>query len=328
MNIYITLDYELFFGSKSGSVDNCLIKPTQKLLELVDTYGIKLIFFVDVGYLIKLQEQKNNFKELAEDYSKITSQIQNFVKNGHTAELHIHPHWENSFYNGKKWVFDTKQYRLSDFTYEETQKIVSKYTNALKKVSGTNPIAYRAGGWSIQPFTEIKNALKKNKIKIDSTVFPQGYYNSNYQYYDFRNVKPFRSSYQFNEDPTLEEPQGEFLEFPISSYKLHPFFYWKFIVYKLFKNKENLAWGDGIAIPKTKRDVLRLITKTTYSVVSIDGLKASFLNKAFQLYQKKTNNLGNFVIIGHPKAFTPYSIKKLSTFLKNVKDDNDFKVFK
>jgi len=41
MNILITLDYELFNGEKSGSVNNSLITPMQELLKVLDKYNFK-----------------------------------------------------------------------------------------------------------------------------------------------------------------------------------------------------------------------------------------------------------------------------------------------
>lgn len=326
MEIYITLDYELFFG-KSGSVDNTIIKPTEKILQLVKPYNIKLVFFVDVGYLVKLQELKHKFSELEIDYKKITSQIQHFIEDGHSAELHIHPHWEDSFYDGEKWVFDTTRYKLGDFENEDIDKIVTNYNQTLKEISGKSPKAYRAGGWSAQPFSKIKKALIKNDVLIDSTVFPQGYYNSNKQYYDFRKIEPFKSAYKFSDNLIKEDLDGIFTEFPISSYKVSPFFFWKFVLVKLMKQKKHVPFGDGFAISKNKKDVLRLMLKSSYSVVSIDGFKASYLQKAFIKYKKINKNKGSFVIIGHPKAFSPYSLKKLSNFINDNYKNATFKVF-
>lgn len=94
MNIYITLDYELFFGKHSGSVENCIIKPTEALLKIVNPLKIKFTCFVDVGYLVKLEEQKEKYTQLKKDYQKITAQIKNLANQGHGMELHIHPHWK------------------------------------------------------------------------------------------------------------------------------------------------------------------------------------------------------------------------------------------
>lgn len=316
MNIYITLDYELFFGEKSGSVEHSIIKPTEAILKIVDIYKVKLVCFVDVGYLVKLEEQKEEFPNLEKDYNKVTSQIRHLAENGHGIDLHIHPHWEDSYYDGSKWVFNTSRYKLADFSPDEITGIVTKYTETLKRISGTAPKAYRAGGWSAQPFKEIGKALLKNNIAIDSTVFPGGYYNSSDQYYDFRNVEAFKNRYKFSDNLTVEDLEGNFTEIPISSHKVSPSFFWKFSFLKLMRQDKHQAFGDGLAISKTKKDILRLLFSPSNSVVSVDGYKASYLQKSYRLYKK--NKVEDFVIIGHPKAFTDYSLSQIHRFLKNL----------
>jgi peptidoglycan/xylan/chitin deacetylase (PgdA/CDA1 family) len=327
MNIYITLDYELFFGSKSGSVQSTIITPTEKILQIARQYGIKIIFFVDVGYLVKLQNQKKDFNSLEKDYIKITSQIKSFVKEGHSAELHVHPHWEDSYFNGKNWIFNTNRYKLSDFSKNEVNHIVKKYTEALTQISGKSPVAFRAGGWSAQPFKNIEGALIENNISIDSSVFPMGYYSSDKQFYDFRKIEAFKTRYNFSEDLVVEDVSGKFTEFPISSFKVSPFFFWKFALIKLLKQPKHLSFSDGTAITKTKQGILKLLFSYSHSVVSIDGYKASYLEKAFKKYAKETSNKGDFIIIGHPKAFSPYSLQKFSEFVKKHHNLSSFNVF-
>jgi len=327
MNIYITLDYELFFGTKSGSVENCIIKPTEALLAIVNPYNIKFTCFVDVGYLVKLEEQKQKHQQLQEDYKKITQQIKHLAEDGHGIELHIHPHWEDSYFNGTNWVFDTSRYKLADFSSEEINSIVTQYTKTLTRIAGKPPKAYRAGGWSAQPFAEIGKALLKNNIKIDSTVFPKGYYNSPDQFYDFRNINQYQTEYNFSENLVEEDPNGSFKEIPISSYTVSQFFFWKFAYHKLKKQKKHQSFGDGAAMAKTKKDMLKLMLLPSNSVVSIDGYKASFLQRAYQSYHKHTKAKGDFVIIGHPKAFTAYSLEKLKLFIEKEHQNNTFVLY-
>lgn len=321
MRILITLDYELFFGPNSGSVQKCIIEPTEELLKLVDPLGIKLSFFVDVGYLLALERQMQEFPKLKQDYDALTQQIRHLAQNGHGVELHIHPHWEDSHYNGGHWQFDYRRYKLNAFSEEEIQHIVARYTEALRRISGKKPVAYRAGGWSAQPFKSIGKALRSQDIFIDSTVFPGGYYQSQEQSYNFRGVKQYNTKYQFNDVLTEVTPGGSMLEVPISSVPVSGFFFWKFALRKIFKSPQHKAYGDGSAVKKSKAQMLRMMLLPSYSVVSIDGFKASYLQKAFSRYKEKAGDDACFVIIGHPKAFTPYSIKKTAAFIsKNAAD--------
>ncbi|MDC9724102.1 MAG: polysaccharide deacetylase family protein [Urechidicola sp.] len=328
MNIYITLDYELFFGSNSGSVDKCIIEPTNAILDIVNPHDIKIVCFIDAGYLIALERQKGEHPQLKIDYDKVTQQIKHLSDNGHGIELHVHPHWEDSYFDGENWAFDTSRYKLSDFNHKEVLDIITQYNNILKKITGKSPVAFRAGGWSAQPFINIKKALEINNIFIDSTVYPKGYYSSGNQVFDFRSIPEYKSSYKFSDDLTKEDLSGSFIEVPISSTKVSPFFFWKFALKKIFKQKRDLAFGNGKAVGMSKKELLRLMSSYSYSVVSIDGFKASLIKSSFKKYVTNTNNKGDFVLIGHPKAFTQYSLNKFSQFINYNKDKHQFTTYK
>ncbi len=327
MRIYITLDYELFFGPKSGSVEKCIIEPTEKLLQIVDPFGIKFTCFVDSGYLLALKRHKDEHPTLQEDYEKITDQIKKLSNQGHGIELHVHPHWEDSFYDGQNWQFDTARYRLHDFDKRKVLDIVTRYTKVLEEIAGKPPVAYRAGGWSAQPFAYIMDALAQNKVFTDSTAYPGGKYISKNQSFDFVSVPQYKTEYSFSDDLTVEDANGRFTEIPISSYKVAPFFYWKFVLLKLLKLDKHKALGNGSAIPMEKKNALKLLLTPSKSVVSIDGYKASLIEKAFKKYQSNVDDGGNFVLIGHPKAFTPYSLEKVSQFVKEAQEQHNFKTF-
>lgn len=318
MNIFITLDYELFFGNQTGTVSACVIKPTQELLKILDPSDIKATFYVDAGYLMALERQKDEFPQLEADYNLIAGQIRELATKGHAIQLHIHPHWEDSFYRQDCWDINTSRYRLADFSDEQVLEIVTRYHRILSEISGAPCSSYRAGGWSAQPFAPIGKALLANGIKRDSTAFPGGYYQSEDQFYDFRNIADFTTHYRFSEDPNQPDPEGVFEEIPISAHRVSPLFFWRFVWVKLFGGKSHEAYGDGQAIVKEKADVLRLLTRYSRSVVSMDGYKASYLQMAFNRYKKHTDRAANFVIIGHPKAFTPYSLKQLKGFISRT----------
>ena len=324
MNIFVTLDYELFFGSKSGSVEQCIIEPTQALLDIVEPLDVKFTCFVDSGYLIALERQMDEFPRLKQDYDKVTDQIRYLSQNGHGIELHVHPHWEDSRFDGNRWIFDTKRYKLAEFDEQEVLRIVTDYTQILKKITGKSPVAYRAGGWSAQPFEPIGKALRANGILKDSTVYPEGYYQSQKQVFDFRKVPKYTTGYRFSTDLVSIDANGDFEEIPISSIKVRPTFFWRFALEKIKKRPEHVSYGDGAAIAMSKTEILRLMTFSSYSVVSIDGYKSKLITSAFKKYKQKATGPQNFVLIGHPKAFTPYSLKKLTHFLKRTVKEHKY----
>jgi hypothetical protein len=61
------------------------------------------------------------------------------------------------------------------------------------------------------------------------------------------------------------------------------------------------------------------------SVVSVDGYKASFLAQAAEEHRRRGHE--DFVVIGHPKAITPYSLGKLDQFLDHAEDVTTFAAY-
>jgi len=91
LKIAFTWDYELFFGEKSGSVQQCMLEPTNELLRLAEKHGAKFTFFPDAGYLVHAKKNEQTLSDLA----LVIEQIKHWDAKGHETGLHIHPHWED-----------------------------------------------------------------------------------------------------------------------------------------------------------------------------------------------------------------------------------------
>ena len=326
MKIFLTYDYELFFGSKPGTVKNSIIRPVKKLLKIADLYNINYNFFVDVGYLIKLNEltNKKNKISLKQDFNSIYNNLKLLMTKGHDLQLHIHPHWEDSTYHNDTWKLNTSKYRLHEFDNIDIINIITKYKNFLEEIKEDKISAFRAGGWSIQPFNLIKQGLIKNDILIDSTVFKGGYYNSNYQYYNFKST-PNKDYWKFENDPLKEDKEGKFIELPISSIKLSPRFYIYYSLIKLLKLKHHKPFGDGNPIQPSSKNILNFFTKSSISPVSLDGFKSKYILNSVIENQKLFGQQNSiFVAIGHPKAQTNYSLKNLEKFIRNNRNEEFF----
>ena len=324
MDIFITLDYEIYFGAKHGTVEKCIIYPTEELTKVADKHQVKLVQFVDIGFILKLNEYRKKFPVLDTDYKLIIEQLQRISKNGHDIQLHIHPHWEDSYYDGSKWIINVERYKLSDFPEEAINEIVSRYKNALQEIIGKNIFAFRAGGWCMQPFDILKEPFYKNGIRIDSSVFSNGCYESKQYHYDFRNA-PLKSSWKFDNDPVKEMENGKFTEVAISSIYNSPLFYWRLFLIGRLNPYIHKPLGDGEPIPAPGQR-FKLLTHHTHNTVSIDGYNASLLNRALRqrLRMKKGNEM---VIIGHPKSLTRFGLKALDSFIVKHKHNHNFTTF-
>ena len=311
MEIFLTLDYELFLFNPGNNVDQSLIDPTNKLISILNKHQIKAIFFVDVGYLLALSKQKDNYPKLASDYFKIVHQLKYLESQGHELGLHIHPHWEDCYFDGNRWKMDLSRYKLADFTKSDAELIFTKYYNVLQALSVKKIISYRAGGWCLEPFSHIKDAMRLHGIYIDASVVPGGYQHTATHSYDFRKY-PSLPIWTFNIDPAIIEDQGCFYEIPCTAHKLPQLHYWKKIINVLFRPNHKDTLGE--AVKPTFKEVLRKLFLKNIDAVSIDSNKSNSLLSSFK--EKEHEQDAYYSIIGHPKCFDELTFSNLNIFLK------------
>ena len=320
MKVYLSFDYELFFGVQSGSANNCIIEPTQQLLKLAEKHGIYLNFFVDSGYLLALEKYSKRYPSVSYEKQQIYKQLTQLSEAGHDCQLHIHPHWEDSYYDGNVWKMNTERYRLDHFSDVQIQEIITSYYTITKEISGKAPIAFRAGGWCLPPWNKVQDTFKKLGVWIDSTVYEKGFLNEGQIKFDFRNA-PSLDQWLFEKDPLIQDPIGSFLELPISSVRLSPSFFWNLYLRGRLNRSLHKSMGDGIpmAQPGTKKKVL---TGYSQQALSCDGYYASLLLSEFN--NRKAREEDTMVVIGHPKAQSIFSLQKLDEFISSTKDTSTF----
>lgn len=318
MKLLLSLDYELFFGANTGTVEKCLLTPIAALLERVEKKGVKLSLFVDAIFLLRLRDQASRFTRLQHEYDAIRRHLERLNKTGHDIQLHLHPHWLDSRFDGTRWHVDTSRYRLHDYTAEAMSEIVRSGKNILAEISGADVFAFRGGGWCIQPFEKIAASLMREGIWLESTVFFGGASDDPTRWYDFQ-AAPIKDYWRFTDDPNQEEDSGPFLEVPISSFSAGPLLFWRMGLAKKIGGERHRSFGDGVTMTANSGYYLRRLTSSTRSVVSIDGLKADMLKGAYQ-QNVHAGNKQLFHVMGHPKSLTRYSIARFGDFI----DSNPF----
>jgi hypothetical protein len=320
MKIFLTYDYELFFGNDSGTVEKCMLEPTKDLFDIARGKAVYYTFFVDVGYLITAEK----YPELNNDLERVKAQIKEMVHLGHEVQLHVHPHWEKSVYENGKWTMNVHgAYKLSDFSVAESAMIFNKYKAYLEELIGREVKVFRAGGWCIQPFEHIAEVFKTTGMVADSSVIIGDYMMTDDYAIDFR-FAPLKSKYKFSNNVCIEEPDGDFCEFPIASLRYSPLFFWRlYILGRLFPSKHKMI-GDGTFLSQGGRKK-RVLTSYSIGHVSTDGYYASKLEAALE----KNRNIGfeEMVVIGHPKGNTKYSLRKLKAFIEKYQNKNSFTTF-
>lgn len=334
MNIYITFDYEVYLGTETGTVEHCMIIPTDKLREVSHKYNMYYTFFVDVLFILKMKEYIEYVPSLECDYYKIVDQLKSLSNEGHDLQLHIHPQWYYSSYDVKKtaWNLDFDHYKISDCSLCDVEIMFYKSCEFLHDITGKNPIAYRAGGYSFPKDKKLLMVLSKHNLKKDSSVLMLEKSNTRFQSYNYTKINKFET-YFFDDDINIPRENGFFKEYPISAIII-PHIYRFFVNKYLFLSCKNelKIFGDGKGIgcklsneERYQKSTFNKLTNKIAMRASLDFTNSYWLDMIKRNVKKNNQHL--LVIIGHPKMLTMYSLKKLDSFLSNLGKDDKVKIF-
>lgn len=326
MKVYITLDYELSLGSETGTPYKCLIEPMNRLTLMTDRHGIKLNVFVDAAYLLKMHMMRERYPKLKEHYEIVSNHIKQLDADGHSIQLHLHPQWRFSSFDGDDWQLDRDHYKLSDIPLDEQKQLIIEGTTLINSLISHKVSTFRAGGYSVENFQDLYETFLSVGIKNDTSVLRGECASGKYQTYDYRKV-PLKTSWRFYDNIKEEDEMGGMMEYPISTIVTPAIFY---LINKWMKHNDlsdivssKMKWGDGIGIgyPGNKYQIL---LKKIRSLFGKKAIKASIegavdLEKVYN-YSSNHYQGDDFVIIGHPKAISPYSIDVLEKFINNHKD--------
>lgn len=331
-NIILTIDYELFLGKVTGDVFSCMIQPTQKLANILEVNGSKMTVFWDVLHYYALKNNCSNFPELKKDIDLIEDQILDLVKKGHDIQLHIHPHWVDAVYENNKWVFSYDRFDIHSLDKEEDDKRVDTIlgcvtiaTKILKEL--ITPIkpdykvtTYRAGGYLVNPFSILHNAMRMNGIFVDSSICPNlKNYNKQFSY-DHTDY-PDKTLYYFSSEPSIIDNRGDFIEIPIKTIRLNVFTNLFFTVLRKFKYPlleiNRLGTGAGsVDVNDRKRIHKKIINLLFHSKVFQLTTDNSFKEKVSYLL-KQSNDYSTMIL--HPKLLNNHTLNVLNEYTSKNK---------
>jgi hypothetical protein len=336
--LLLTFDYELFLGPLSGTAQNCLITPTNKLLEVLSQTKCKAIFFVDILYLFRLKENIVKYPNAKNDFDAVRNQIANIASQGHYVYLHIHTHWLDAQYipESNQWnLSNTSRFALSNLSEAEGYAMLEKGYNLLHEIIADVKNAhkiegYRAGGLFIQPFSLFYDFLKQHHMPYEFSVYPHFMSKSNVCEVDFTHL-PNERIYRFENDCCKQDKHGYFTEYTISEisiaglnriinsgqFRLNT---------KLLKDK---PWGDGKgALHVISNNNKKIGISGTVRETAAVELMNLWKNKIYLSYLQQ-NNLLHF--LSHPKLISPLNLLALHKFLvqanKKYNVITDFKHF-
>ena len=329
-NLLLTFDYELVLGPRSGQPIESIIEPTELIRKIINPKGIKAIFFVDTTYLITLEKYTNRFAACAADLKIISDQIKQLIIDGHYIFPHIHPHWLDAEYDSIKHQFnlsEVKKYRFHnleekdrEYVFRESFRILNTIINSVDAKYQIN--GFRAGGWSIQPFSDFKPYFERFGIKYDFSIMAGLYQFSNAQYFDFSNA-PNKPIYAFNNEASLEDRNGNFIQVSSSILSINSVYNKADKIHRkiLFKLLNDHTYKRGIGQQsKRLQDVLPISesgvstsdnSKEPASVELMSIVKMPLYNKFIE-----QNDFMHFV--SHPKMLSRHNLKTLDKFLTSI----------
>jgi hypothetical protein len=304
----MTFDYEIFLNN-SGTLDSCILRPVDKLIDYSIKNGAVGTYFIDVLYYMRLAENK----ETTQEARLLKDQLQRLIQAGNRVELHLHPQWLDAKRNGNAWEFPTlRYYRLHELPGQKITDLFVSGVELLESVarevdSNYKVKAFRAGGWCIQPFEKLKEGFIKSGIVIDSTVMSGLRQSGDTHNYDFLSA-PDLPVYRFTDDPTVGKDNGLFFEVPITSFRRSVANKIAGKVIKYLHKGDYEISGDGSGIPSDDSSLRRLFL--TRVACTLDDVVPSQFADSIKRIDKTL-----VTVMSHPKLLSHSSLAALDTLI-------------
>jgi hypothetical protein len=204
--LILTTDCELF-GDGSGSVDLCMLDPTDELLEVAERYSCSVTLFLEMAELIAFKSSNSKWTEWGR---RIEDQIVSALQRGHDVQLHFHPQWIGANIGADgTWQLHGDRCDLGFLTTNE-QDI------GRRADPNYQCIAFRAGGWAIRPEASILPILSGIGIRVDSSALPGMQLKNNERSYDFRDLPIDMPAWLVKNNLAQSVPQqGTLWEMPV-----------------------------------------------------------------------------------------------------------------
>lgn len=336
--ILYSADYEIFMCKNFISEKATLIEPTQILLDLCSSLSIPMTLFCDYLCLNWFNDRK-----LSQFPHAVAEQLKYAISQQHDVQTHLHPHWPHTDQANNKFSYDHRHFLLGGSTEseEECYLLASRYLKEAKKyfsdlLKPINPsyecVAYRAGGYGIQPHDRaIFKALKDTGYIIDSSIVPGMILNNHVNKVDFSQL-PSPSNYWISHEKGIKESsldKNGIFEVPLASgtfTSLDRFLILKDYFKLAFKrmNKKNRPQLRGESIQennpagtkKTFIDKVRDRLDIRWGFLECSTNLELMKRVAIRFIQKHKNNPNDlyFSFSCHPKSMHEEHFKNLKLF--------------
>jgi len=296
IDFIFTIDYEIY-GNGEGSLKQLVFDPTQQLREIFFKAGARLVFFVEVAELEKIEETKSD-----PAIADVRKQIRDLHYQGHEIALHLHPQWYNGKYENNRWSLDTAEYNLCTLSEKRITEIVDRAINYLRSIlsdSSFTPLSFRAGNWLFQPTLPAAKVLFARGIRIDSSVFKGGLQHQHQL--DYRTALQNGYFWKFKDDVNQSSIDGKLTEIPIYTEMVPP---WRMATKKRLGIQQKAATSKKPFKARVERvfDLARPLQplKLDFCRMTINEL-ISMMDKVIRNEQLAPLTYKPIVAIGHTK---------------------------
>ena len=320
-HLILTLDYELF-GDGSGCLDACVVRPTEACRSIVEAHGGHLTLFVEALEFAAIARAGGD--RVVEHYSAVERQLSSLARTGHALELHLHPQWLDASCASTGWNLDFRKWRVGDLADEEIHRCFDEGIGYLNRFS-RSPVAFRAGGWTIQPAGRVLRELEARHLKIDSTVAPGVHNAASGDWYDFRRaaIAPF---WRVADDVLWPEQNGAIIEIPITTARLGRYAHFKALKESKSQDEfpescqgsyagpnDRLQWFKGriSRLQGLGRAMLDFSTLPAWALIDVT-------RRYMALQEHAAQSPIPIVAIGHNKNFSARSRAALTEYLQWV----------
>ena len=326
-----TLDYEIH-GNGDGCPLELMIEPTNRLMDLLDSFGAKLTIMADVAEILKFREYLEETGHDRFHFGAIVEQLRDAIRRGHDVQLHLHSSYFNAIYDGTQWAQDWAEYSFADLPFERMREMVETGKEFLEDLlvparADYRCIAFRAANWSVNPSANVVRALSENGILLDTSVFKYGR-RSGMVSFDYKDAAsefaPWKAS---DEDLSREDRNGKIWEVPIASEaRWIGAFFTGNRVKRVLQSRRHPFANTGVGAVR-RPDRLRTAWKMCKALFQRHAWKADFnqctgrqlIGAAKRIEMASEGRAMPMVLIGHSKLFDSANARSLQPFLEFVR---------
>jgi len=175
LGLVLTNDWEVF-GDGSGDYFDLQHRPLQQLLGVVEDHGARLTVMAEVGQQWAHLEAGAGRAWAREIATAWEAMLRETVKRRSDVQLHLHPQWLHATcIDAGRWQVDFAWWATGalppDVLRETLQRGKQYLERLLRPVDAAYAcVAFRAGGYCIQPSRHVIAALRAAGFRCDSSV--------------------------------------------------------------------------------------------------------------------------------------------------------------